>query len=59
MQMVIEIPENATNGDVIMAMFPNCQKLKVITDKKELVVLELKDIKKWWNASYTEREDKE
>lgn len=56
---VLTIPENPTNGDMIKAIFPNC-KLKVLTDKKEVVALELKDVKEWWNAPYkAESEDKE
>ena len=47
----ITISGNMTNGDMIKAIFPNC-KLKVLTDKKEVVALELKDVKEWWNAPY-------
>jgi hypothetical protein len=48
----IFIPKNATNGDVIMAMFPT-----IDTYFSNVV-----DMKLWWNAPYKinkEREDKE
>ena len=61
MQIVIEIPENATNGDVIKAVF----------DVKEVRQLDccafidtsddanMRTYKDWWNAPYkAESEDK-
>ena len=40
--MKIEIPDNATNGEIIQALFPNI-------DKGFSNVI---DIKLWWNAKY-------
>ncbi len=37
------IPENATNGDVIKALFPNAQICGVVGENLE---------KSWWNALY-------
>ena len=59
MQIVIDIPDNATNGDVIKAMFPNTEvddydygKDPVIDvygiDDTEYITLR----KDWWNAPY-------
>ena len=50
----IEIPDNATNGDVIMAMFP---KAEVILNKKNTISWMYKGMIKtypldWWNAPY-------
>ena len=49
----IEIPDGATNGDVIMAMFPNA---KVSVFVKEVGVKGLDTYstftKKWWNTPY-------
>ena len=42
----ILIPENATNGDMIKAMFPN-----VSNSKLELVDV-LKNARSWWNSPY-------
>lgn len=50
---VILIPKNATNGDMIMAMFPNA---KANVFAKEVGVKGLDTYstftKKWWNAPY-------
>jgi hypothetical protein len=53
----IPIPENATNGDMIKAMFPNIE-IEEIDD--ELIVAYKLDVKGtpfyrvWWNAPYKE-----
>ena len=51
------LPANPTNGDVIKTMFPDFCHLKGLTDYKEIVLFELKDLKDWWNASYKEGEN--
>lgn len=63
--MIINIPNNATNGDVIKALFPDC----LILDKgesfcsfwytKEDEGRYVNFINQWWNAPYKENENKE
>lgn len=50
------IPDNATNGDIIKAMFPNC---KIILDNEGLIGLRpIGEVwivwftQSWWNAPY-------
>jgi antitoxin component of RelBE/YafQ-DinJ toxin-antitoxin module len=43
---VLTIPENATNGDMIKAMFPN-----LVNSNMDLVDA-FNNAKKWWNAPY-------
>lgn len=60
----IFIPENATNGDMIKAIFPN---IKTWDESEGALCVEFKTLnqikifpKYWWNAPYkTESEDKE
>ena len=42
-----------TNGDVIKAVFPNI-KCWVLTDHKEIIALNYKEVVDWWNAPYRE-----
>lgn len=57
LQQGVIIPENATNGDMIKAMFPNIE-IEEIDD--ELIVAYKLDVKGtpfyrvWWNAPYKE-----
>ncbi len=67
MEKIIEIPDNATNGDVIKALFPNakiehglygmdgipliCLNLDTRYDVHEMWFVE-----DWWNAPYTKAE---
>jgi len=56
----IVIPKNATNGDVIKALFPNIKIndidcLKMIytgIDHKNMIGFNLDATKEWWNAPY-------
>ena len=48
---VIKIPDNATNGDVIRAMFP---KTIFIQEKRENKLNALMISDEWWNAPYKE-----
>lgn len=51
----VPIPEGATNGDVLKALFPKKEWLQVMA-----VCERDKDIKGWWNAPYkTESEPQE
>lgn len=58
-----EIPKNATNGDVIKAMFPNAEykdRHNITIDKRnsengELQLTGMAD-KEWWNAPYRREE---
>ena len=62
MRVLIDIPDNATNGDVIKAMFPNT---KIITqydnpfgDRFIVFTLNNEDQQvniEWWNAKYKEK----
>jgi hypothetical protein len=49
----IEIPDGATNGDMIMAMFPNA-KANVFAKEVGVKGLDTYSVftKKWWNAPY-------
>ena len=49
----IPIPEGATNGDMIMAMFPNA-KANVFVKEVGVKGLDTYSVftKKWWNAPY-------
>lgn len=61
----IVIPEGATNGDVIKALFPNIKIndidcLKMIytgIDYKNMIGFNLDATKEWWNAPYMEVEE--
>lgn len=64
----IVIPEDATNGDMIKAMFPNIKIndidcLKIIytgIKHKNVIGFNIDATKEWWNAPYkTESEDNE
>lgn len=44
--MIIEISENATNGDVIKAIFPS-----IVNSNMDLVDT-FNNAKEWWNAPY-------
>ena len=53
------IPDNATNGDIIKAMFPNAKTREVTRDDVHCAYIDFKDICEiksfplsWWNASY-------
>ena len=55
----IPIPEGATNGDMIKAMFPNARIWKVTRDNIRCACVEFNDICEiktfplsWWNAPY-------
>lgn len=52
--MEIVIPENATNGDMFKALFPNYTYVGVcVLDENECILLH--DINyHWWNAPYEE-----
>ena len=47
----IPIPSGATNGDVIKAVFSDI-KGWVLTDHKEIIALNYKEVVDWWNAPY-------
>lgn len=61
------VPKDATNGDMIKAMFPNAKTWEVARDDVHCAYIEFKDICEiksfplsWWNAPYkTESESKE
>lgn len=53
------IPDNATNGDIIKAMFPNAKTWEVTRDDIHCAFIDFKDICEiksfplsWWNAPY-------
>lgn len=52
---VFDIPDNATNGDVIKAMFPN---FKITDLKNRMIKVDISESydeyfkKEWWNAPY-------
>lgn len=47
----VEIPNNATNGDIIKTLFSNhC--LKMWTDYKQMICFDFEDVKYWWNSPY-------
>lgn len=55
----IPIPDGATNGDMIKAMFPNAKTWEVTRDDIHCAYIEFKDICEiksfplsWWNAPY-------
>lgn len=56
---VIPIPDRATNGDILMTMFPNAQTREVCNG--ELIEFTLDGVvgititKEWWNASYSRK----
>lgn len=52
------IPKNATNGDMIKAIFRHI-KGSVLTDHKEVMVVSYKDFINWLNAPYKSDSDKE
>ena len=61
---IIVIPENATNGDMIKALFPNAKTFEIESDKSGKVIsygIWLDDDQyyfdtSWWNASYKKEE---
>lgn len=53
LESTIHFPSNATNGDVIKAVFPDING-SVITDHKEIIALNYKEVVNWWNAPYRE-----
>lgn len=56
----MDLPENATNGDVFKALFPNYIYVGTcVLDKNECILLH--DVNyHWWNAPYNvEREDED
>lgn len=65
---VVVIPDNATNGDAIKAMFPNFRQTDhfELTETCEIIYLrngeeicEIRCSKEWWNALYkAESEEK-
>lgn len=59
----IPIPENATNGDVIMAMFPKAWKSNYIdSDNKCTLYIDDDELEvdiDWWNAPYIEADRSE
>lgn len=59
---IIEIPKNATNGDVLGMIFPEIAKAKKQLEdanNKELDVIPIQFNKAWWKSPYkTESEDK-
>ena len=53
------IPSGATNGDVIKEVFPDING-SVLTDHKEIIALNYKEVVEWWDAPYkAESEDAE
>lgn len=58
----IEIPEGATNGDMINALFPNAKNTRVDGGYPLNYIIEgewHRNLKDWWNAPYkVESEDK-
>lgn len=51
----IVIPDNATNGDVLKALFPTCETRNPREDIIEITldgVIGIPVIKDWWDASY-------
>ena len=52
---LIEIPEGATNGDMIKAMFPNVDKYKcTLLENHNKNVLFGED---WWNSPYRKEQE--
>lgn len=57
---VIPIPEGATNGDMIKAMFPNCEVREIIDDLVHYTLdgyVGQYATKDWWDAKYREVEE--
>ena len=60
MPKIVVIPDNATNGDVFMTMFPDAMKSNYIEsglEMKDYVTIYLGDYEMrvsydWWNAKY-------
>lgn len=51
----IEIPDNATNGDMINALFPNAKNIRVDGGYPLNYIIEgewHRNLKEWWNAPY-------
>ena len=66
LKSAICIPENATNGDMIKAMFPKCEQKEHINNNGYFEMYFDNDLKnadymrvskKWWNAPYKEAEE--
>lgn len=56
-QMIIELPKNPTNGDIIKVLFPNVKWFineddEVFTDHKTLNSKRVILARDWWNAPY-------
>ena len=51
---IVKIPNNATNGDVIKAMFPNCNFHEYYSVYKDFFdnQCQLEAKWDWWNAQY-------
>lgn len=47
---VCDIPDNATNGDVIKTMFPNTS--LHISERLHIVWVRYEEMFDWWNAPY-------
>ena len=69
MKILIEIPENATNGDVIKDMFPNAE-IKFFVNLSDMHTVQVKFgdntyfpyddhtfSREWWDAPYGERKE--
>lgn len=51
----IEIPDNATNGDMINTLFPNAKNIRVDGGYPLNYIIEgewHRNLKEWWNAPY-------
>ena len=56
----IPIPEGATNGDVIKAMFPNAKNIRVDGGYPLNYIIEgewHRNLKEWWDAPYRKVEE--
>ena len=56
----IIVPENATNGDMINALFPNAKNIRVDGGYPLNYIIEgewHRNLKEWWDAPYKERSD--
>lgn len=55
----VKIPDNATNGDVIKALFPqmNTKKLKTATVMRIHNIFSASCDLEWWNAPYKKEDD--
>ena len=62
MKLIIDIPDNATNGEVIKALFPNnntdllgINDISLIDKETETIIMVVH--KWWWNTPYKENKE--